>query len=225
MIYHFVDWDWAAAEKEYQTALSLDPGNPYALHLVGELTAAHGRLADAIHLWEQSAVRDPLNHYVYESLSYGYYAMGRFPEALAAMRQTQELVPSAEYGHSSLAQMLLAAGQKDEALAEARKEPDASARAFALAWIYIEIGRRSDADAAYAEFQRHSSAEFPYPYAIATLHALRGDRDQAFLWLNRAYQQHDEGLIGNPPITVDPDMKNLHADPRWASFLRKMNLP
>ena len=76
---------------------------------------------------------------------------------------------------------------------------------------------------ALAEFEKNFSAE--QPYNIAILYALRGDRDRAFSWLNRAYQQNDAAIIGIPPITADPDMRNLHGGPRWESFLRKMKLP
>jgi hypothetical protein len=60
---------------------------------------------------------------------------------------------------------------------------------------------------------------------VIALHALRGERDQAFSWLNRAYQENSQDLLGSPPITIEPDLRNLHADPRWAAFLRKMSLP
>jgi|ERR1017187_17136 serine/threonine-protein kinase len=123
----------------------------------------------------------------------------------------------------AVGQMLLAVGQNDDALAEIEKESDAFFRAYALARTYIVLGRRADADAALAVVEKKFSAE--QPYNIAGLHALRGDRDQAFSWMERAYQQHDSIIIGMPPITVDPDMKNLHGDPRWEAFLRKMKLP
>jgi TolB-like protein/Tfp pilus assembly protein PilF len=223
MVRYFQDWDWAAANTEYELARSLDPGNSGALNNAGLLAAAHGRLSDALRLCEQAVARDPLNYFAYENLANTYYAMGRFTEALAAARKVVELAPTAPGSYATLAQMLLAAGQRDEALVEVEKESDPGSRAHALARTYIVLGRRGDADAALAVVEKKFAAE--QAYDIAELHALRGDRDQAFSWLNRAYQQHDAGLIGAPPITVDPDMKNLHGDPRWEAFLRKMKLP
>ena len=222
MVRYFQDWDWAAANTEYELARSLDPGNSGALNNAGLLAAAHGRLTDALRLCEQAVTRDPLNYFAYENLATTYYAMGRFTEALAAARKVVELAPTAQGSYGTLAQMLLAAGQRDAALAEVEKESDPGSRAYALAWIYIKLGRRGDADTALAEVEKRFGAD--QPYNVAGLHALRGDRDQAFSWLNRAYQQHDQAIAGTP-ITVNPDMRNLHGDPRWAVFLRKMNLP
>jgi TolB-like protein/Flp pilus assembly protein TadD len=216
-----LDWDWTAADAEYERARSLDSNNPHALNGAGGVAAVHGHLTDAVRLWEQAAARDPLNQFTPSALSSAYYAMGRFTEAVAATRKALELAPNFAGAHAFLAKMLLAAGQKDDALAEVAKESDPSSQAYALAWIYIVLGRRSDADAALAEVERKFAAD--QPYNIAGLHALRGDRDQAFSWLNRAYQQHDQAIVGTP-ITVDPDMKNLHGDPRWEVFLHKMKL-
>ncbi len=223
VVRHFLDWDWAAANTEYEMARSLEPDNSHVLNCAGLLAAVHGRLTDALRLWERAAARDPLNSRAYDNLADTYYAMGRFKEAVAAAHKSIELVPTVEAEHVALAQMLLAAGQKDDALAEAEKESDPGYRAYALARTYIVLGRTGDAEAALARVEKSFSAD--QPYNIATLHALRGDRDQAFAWLNRAYEQHDGIMIGVPPITVDPDMRNLHSDPRWEAFLRKMKLP
>jgi hypothetical protein len=64
-----------------------------------------------------------------------------------------------------------------------------------------------------------------HPSNIAGLYATRGDADLAFRWLERAYQQHDEGLIPGPPFVLDPAWIPLRADPRYKAFLRKMKLP
>jgi serine/threonine-protein kinase len=59
-------------------------------------------------------------------------------------------------------------------------------------------------------------------YTIAAAHAWRGDRDQAFSWLDRALTRRDSGLLG---VAYDPFLRRIHGDPRWKPFLRKMNLP
>jgi hypothetical protein len=59
-------------------------------------------------------------------------------------------------------------------------------------------------------------------YQVAEVYAWRGEKDKAFEWLERAYHQRDTGLT---EIKISPMLWNLHADPRFAAMVRKMNLP
>jgi hypothetical protein len=59
-------------------------------------------------------------------------------------------------------------------------------------------------------------------YRVASVHAWRGERDSAFEWLDRAYARHDLELRW---LKVDPFLRKIRADPRFAALLRKMNLP
>jgi hypothetical protein len=57
------------------------------------------------------------------------------------------------------------------------------------------------------------------------VHALRGESDQAFSWLDRAYKQREMCLVFDGGPIADTDLNNLRHDPRFATFLRKMRLP
>ena len=59
-------------------------------------------------------------------------------------------------------------------------------------------------------------------YQIAEISAFRNQSDEAFEWLDRAYAKHDDGLIFTK---VEPPLKSLHNDPRFAALLKKLNLP
>jgi TolB-like protein/Tfp pilus assembly protein PilF len=217
---YWFDWNWAGVDAELEKARALDPASTW---IAGSLAELRGHLNEASRLWEQATENDPLNSDAYIYRAVIYYAMGQFTEALAAARKAVELSPTSSRSHTVLAQMLLAVGQRDAALAEVEKESDPEYRTYARARTYILIGRRANADAALAEFEKTLAAD--WAYEIAALHALRGEPDQAFLWLDRAYQQRNTGLIATPSIKIDPDMKNLHGDPRWKAFLHKIKLP
>jgi hypothetical protein len=119
--------------------------------------------------------------------------------------------------------MLLAQGKQGAALAEIEKESDAGFRVSSLARAYAVLGRRAESLTAIALVEKSFASN--QPYNIAAVYALLGERDQAFSWLERAYQRHDSALVGIPPFTVDPDLKSLRGDPRYKALLRKMNLP
>ena len=59
-------------------------------------------------------------------------------------------------------------------------------------------------------------------YEIASMYADLGDKDQAFQWLNTAYQEREEGMLGlKTDFLLDP----VRSDPRLAELVRKVGLP
>jgi hypothetical protein len=70
--------------------------------------------------------------------------------------------------------------------------------------------------------RRKTGYAYASPYRIASLYAGLGDKEQAFRWLNIAYQEHDWQLEGlNSDFYIDP----LRSDPRFAALVRKVGLP
>jgi hypothetical protein len=82
------------------------------------------------------------------------------------------------------------------------------------------MGRRAESDAALAKLVREHAQD--NAFGIAKTYAFRGELDEAFAWLERAYRQKDSGLY---LIKGDQLLKSLAGDPRYSAFLRKMNLP
>lgn len=85
---------------------------------------------------------------------------------------------------------------------------------------YSALGRKADSDAALAQTLKRYGAD--YPAGIATVYGFRGESDEAFKWLDRAYEQKDFGLS---TIKYTLEFDKLHDDPRYKAFLKKMNLP
>jgi hypothetical protein len=51
--------------------------------------------------------------------------------------------------------------------------------------------------------------------------AVIGEKERAFAWLEKAYQQHDPALA---QLKVDPSVDNLRSDPRYPALLKKLGL-
>jgi adenylate cyclase len=128
--------------------------------------------------------------------------------------------PSGPSFHRELGDILIELGKPVEALAEYQRDSVAENRRRGAAIAYHALGRMADANTALAALERNDASGLAY--SIALIHARRGEIDQAFAWLDRAYLQHDSYL---PLVHRDPWFKSLHGDPRWKTFLRKMNLP
>ena len=217
---YLYDWDWENAEAQFKKARELEPTNSRAFSFSGELASALGRTTEALQYFEEASARDPLNSFPYQDIAFEYESRGRFAEAEAAFRKAASLAPTVSYRGVIGFIQLREGGDSAAALAEINREDDERIRAYYLAASYAFLGRRTDADAALARYQKEYAAK--YPSSMATLHAWRAESNEAFEWLDRAYQQHDYNLQW---IKTDRSFENFRPDPRYKAFLRKMNLP
>ena len=214
------DWDWTGARAEVQKVLALAPGNADALVSAGILARTLGRFDEAIALYQQAQARDPLSTVVHNNMGLALYYAGRLPEAEAALRKLLELRPGIAAGHAHLSKVLIARGQPEAALEAIEKEPSEAWRMIGLPLAYHALGRKAESDAALQTLTQQFADE--WAYQIAEVHAFRGEVDQAFTWLDRAYTQRDGGFS---EMKGDPLMKSLEGDPRYAVWLRKLKLP
>jgi hypothetical protein len=97
---------------------------------------------------------------------------------------------------------------------------DQRLRLYLYALTYHALGREKESDDALKELiAKYQAID---SYLIAVVYAFRNESDKAFEWLDKAYTKHHDGLIGTK---VDPLLKSLYSDPRFAAFLKKLNLP
>jgi TolB-like protein/DNA-binding winged helix-turn-helix (wHTH) protein len=214
------DWDWDAANISITKAAALEPGNVEVLRMSSYLSRILGNLDQAIKLYEQAVALDPLRINSYSGLGYLLYSAGRYAEAQATLQKALDLNPRATYVHLTLDKILLAEGKPQQALVEIEKEPIEWGKFTGQALAYHALGREKESNAALANLiaKYHARA----PYQIAQVYAHRGESDKSFEWLERAYEQRDPGL---PEIKSNPLFKNMHHDPRYSEFLKKMHLP
>jgi len=110
-------------------------------------------------------------------------------------------------------------GRLQDALSEIGRVRIDGTRTFLHAIAYFALGRKKDSDAALSEL----IAKYPRDtYYIAQVYAFRGQSNEALDWLDRAYAERNSGLIG---VKVDPLLKSLRGDPRYAALLKKLNFP
>ena len=210
------DWDWRAADESFRRALALAPGNALILHQAGILAANTGRFEDGIVLGRRAVEQDPLSSAAYYFLGLTFTVARRYEEAVTTIGKALELAPQSAAMRAWLAVALMLQGRLREALDEARQEPEDWARSFALAVCEHEAGRAAAADDALRQLVDEHAGDAAYQ--IAEIHAVRGDADAAFEWLERARVQHDAGVAWTK---VDPLLRALHGDARWIGFLRK----
>jgi tetratricopeptide (TPR) repeat protein len=171
-------------------------------------------------LARQAIDLDPLNADSWECLGETEFFMAQLDKAAADGKKGLELSPDAWPGPILLSQIYVMQGRPHDALPEIELVRSDPGRALLYAIAYEALGREKESDAALRELiaKYHEGGA----YQIAEVYASRNQSDGAFEWLDRAYAQRDSGLVGTK---VDPLLKSLHNDPRYAAFLKKLNLP
>jgi len=215
-----VDFDFAGADISIQRAIALEPGVPENLGQAAFMAQLFGRFDEALTLDRQALELDPLNAESWERLAENRFYAGQLDEAVADIRKALELNADTWGSPITLSDIDLLQGRPQDALRESERIPLAALHIRTNAMAYHALGREKESDATLRELieKFHANAA----WSIATVYALRNQRDEAFKWLDRAYAQHDGGLIF---IKIDPLLKNLHSDPRYTAFLKKLHLP
>jgi len=213
------DWDWAGADAAFQRAIALEPQNAVALMGASSLAASLGRFDDAIALGRRAVELDPLSVGAHVSLGMRAYYAGQRDLAIASYQKALELNPVDPAAHYLLSLVYLAEAKPQQALMEVQQQSRGAGRYVGEALIYMALGRTQESDGALRMLVKNYPKEAAYQ--IAEVYAVRGETDRAFEWLERARTQRDAGLSA---IMGDPLLKNLHDDPRYAAFLKKMRL-
>lgn len=214
------DWDWIAANSSFQRALQLEPGDSTTIWEIGRLFGTVGETDKALALCRKSVEIDPLNPTAFLNIGNVEYYLGHHNEAAAALKNALEINPALPVAHAYLTRVYLMQSRAKDALTEAQQELDPAWHLHALALSHYALGQKKESDDALAAFIAKHGPTFAYQ--VAQNYAFRGDKDGAFEWLDRAYVQRDAGLT---EMRGDPLLKNLERDPRYAPFMKKMNLP
>ncbi len=215
-----VELNCREAEISLERARELAPGDAENLGRGAMLATCQGRQEEAIELRKQEVVLDPLRPLEYMYLAQDLRDLGRHEEALVALGKALDLNPNEGMAYEIRGEVYLAQGRLQQALAEMDKEPEDIFRDLGRALTYHALGQSQESDSALARLI--SQHQDDSAYQIAQAYGYRGEVDQAFAWLNRAYKQSDPGLLW---LKTDLKFKSLHKDPRYAQLLKSLNLP
>jgi TolB-like protein/DNA-binding winged helix-turn-helix (wHTH) protein len=214
------DWDWDAANSFVTRAAALEPGSTEVLRVRSNLYWVLGDLEQAIKLREQMVALDPLRSDSFLDLAFLQYLAGQYKDAQANLQKALDLNPQAAFGNFTGAMVFMAQGKPKQALAATEKEQSEWAKLTVQALADHALGREQDSLAALTELiGKHATGS---AFQVAEVYAFRGEPDNAFAWLERAYEQRDTGLI---MIKTDPLLKDVRHDQRYVELLKKMRLP
>ena len=217
------EWDWAGAEQEFRLALQLNPNSVAAHSAYGDHLLALGRFDDAIRAKQRARQFDPLSAAEHAGLGMALYLARRYHDAGAALRAALELSPGHSDARNGLISVYVRTGMIEQGIAEAEqfaREDSSPTRALVLARTYVEAGRFKEARRILEERRPDIEAGRAGRIAVALVYAGLGEKDEAFWWLGKGF---DERLTW-PFAIRQPLLDPLRSDPRFAQLLKKMRL-
>lgn len=224
---HFLwDWDWPSAEREYKRAFELGPPSTdtsiqYAVYL-----SAMGRHDEAVTIMRGARASDPVSQPSNGLLGTVYYWSHRFDEAIDQFQKSLALHPDSAFDHGSLGTCFEQKAMYSEAVEEYLKAKTSDGvgqeelTRFRQAFVKSRMNGflQEELKSAIAS----SKSRYVDPYWIAILHARLGDKDEAFQWLEKAYQERSHSMAF---IKTEPMFDSLHSDARFQGFIRRLGLP
>lgn len=223
---HFYEWDWTKAETEFKRAIELNPNDFSPHESYSWLLLDTGRPDEAIAEGKRAVQIDPVSPETNTYLGIDYIYARRYDEAIDQLRKTVELDRNYWYAHNLLGRAYEASGKLPEAIAEFQRslqlEDSVAENWCNLGHAYALAGKRVEAEKIIARLKEFSAHNYVPPYNMATIYAGLGDKDQAFAWLDRAYEERSDNLVLF--IKVDPQVDNLRSDTRFASLLGRIRL-
>jgi len=219
------EWDWAGAEREFKRAIELNPDSGDARGYYSWFLPIIGRGDEAIAEAKRGLQIDPLNTGLNGNLGSVFVFTHQWDQAIEQLRSSIDLDPNYWFDHYFLGRAYEQKGRFPEAIAALKQAISLGGTTevwSSLGHAYATSGKREEAQKVIEHLRELSVHEYVAPYNIAVIYAGLGEKDEAFVWLNRAYQERSYLLTY---LTVDERLDKLHSDPRFDGLRRRVGLP
>ena len=222
----YYDFDLNGAEREYQRAIALNPNYASAHQWRAENLSALGRVDEALAEARSALELDPLSLIINRNYGDCLADARRFDEAIEQYRKTIDLDPNFTTAHYFLGRAYEAKGSYDQAVAAYAKSAELSGfRADELAEMkeaYAKGGWQAYLQTTLKQVLARSKQGYSSPFVVASLYARLGQKDEAFAYLEKGFQQRDFRIM---LVKVSFEFDSLRSDSRYADLLKRIGLP
>jgi tetratricopeptide (TPR) repeat protein len=219
------DWNLPESNREFQRAIELNSNYATAHQWYGWNLSVMGRFDEAIAEGKRAHELDPLSMIINADLGSVYIFARQYDQSIEQLRKTIELDQSFYYAHWRLGMAYEMKGSLQEAITEyqkARQLSEDTQMLALLAHAFAASGKRDEALRTLDQLKEISKQRYVPAYGFAIVYEALGDKDQAFQWLERSYQDR---AVAMSVLKVDPLLDNLRSDPRFADLVRRVGLP
>ena len=182
------------------------------------------RFDEAIIHIKRAQELDPLSLYISKHLGTYFLFTSQYDRALEQLQRTLELDPNFVMTYYDVGWAYAQKGMYPEAAAQFQKmldlDKDSSNALSGLGYTYALWGRKDEAQKKIRQLE-DMSARQSVASDVASIYAGLGDKDQAFVWLEKMYQQRDSSITS---LKIHPPFETLRSDPRFADLVRRVGL-
>jgi TolB-like protein/DNA-binding winged helix-turn-helix (wHTH) protein len=220
------DWDWKGAETEFRRAIELDSNLVDAHVWYANFLAQMDRPKEAKAEIQRAQELDPLSLNVALNASWVFYLARQNDEVTRALKTAVDLDPELQVSHGSawLGYVPKALNTPAIASLERGEPPKASSPLLLATMAAIDAthGKTKEATRALVQLKTISKTQYVCPYEMAAVHAVLGEKREAFECLEDAYARRSICL---PDLKTDPRFDPLRHDARFQELLRRVNFP
>lgn len=218
-------WNWNEAEQEYKKAIELNPNYATAFHWYSILLRDLGRFEESGEMIRKAHEFDPLSSIIAINISQVYQAQGKYEESVENTLKVISLDPNFASSYNSLALSYLKLGRNAEAIANFEKATALGKRSDVmlrnLGFGYAVVGKRAEALAIAKELEANYEKKKSFGQFLAAVYAGLGDKDKAFEWLEKDFQNKED--LGSLGWSIQ--FESLFNDPRYKDLRKRLGLP
>jgi eukaryotic-like serine/threonine-protein kinase len=219
------DWNLPEAEREFKRSIELSPNYPNAHDGYGFYLKAVGQHEDAMRECLMIQQLDPLSPFGHVSLGWAYYFARQYDLAVQQCKKALELDKHSPFAYWSLGLVYLQQEKIDSAISALSKSVTFSDSGLAfeahLGFAYAFAGKHTEAKEVLADLHENARYRYVSAYYFAIIHLGLGEINDAFKWLEEAYQERS-GFM--PFLKVDPIVDRLRTDSRFSDLLQRIGL-
>jgi TolB-like protein/DNA-binding winged helix-turn-helix (wHTH) protein/Flp pilus assembly protein TadD len=218
------DWDFAAADKEFQRAIELSPGYATAHHWYAWHLSLVGRGKESIAEMEKAESLDPISPIINADLAELLLIQHLPDESIQQSLTSIEMNPGFAYGHAQLAQAYIEKRMFKGAVRELQNAIQISGESPALnanlARAYAGLDRKVEAVALLNNLKNSTAPDSAHAIHIAMIYTALSNKDEAIIWLKHGFEDRF-----NPGVLTRPCFDPLRSDSRFQEILRRVGLP
>jgi TolB-like protein/Flp pilus assembly protein TadD len=219
------DWDWTTAEAQYKRALELNPNYAVSHHWYSHYLTAMGRTEESLVASKRCLELDPLDLVINIHMAWHHQFARQYEEAVEQCWKTNELHPNSFWPPYFFGMAYQQQGKIAAAAVEYQKAIQMSGNVTfttaGLGHLYASSGRSAEARVIFDELRARAQNTYVPAYDLALVCVGLGATDEAFEWLDRAYEERCGWLTY---LKVEPRMDALRSDPRFNDLLRRLRL-